>query len=371
MAKESIEETLLAKASQCTSFQELKMVTGVGTKVMEEVFAKNRLVKVRIQALFKKEPVNQSNLIPDEGIILDCSTVNAKNFVEALHYYVNAGYQFILTTISIKEFGRMQRISKRTNDFEILQSGRNARELMRLAVEREDVFLSIKIPERNINPDEDILDAIMGKPNLQLWTADKEMVLLARAQNINVVYVKEQIPIPKQVEMGNITSTDNASNVQEPIQEKANIVSTDVEEKKENSKAENSRRFEQEDRMNETVYGLRSENGQLYIGYPNPVTTYIEVYNRNLCSKDIKSALEVGDIILRLRVKGDGTAKFLSEERITSLSTRNNGCLKFNLKIWLDEENDISVPAKYAKFYKRALNTLRENQEKESRKIGC
>lgn len=365
MAKESIEETLLAKASQCTSFQELKMVTGVGTKVMEEIFAKNRLIKVRIQALFKKETVNQSNLIPDEGIILDCSAVNAKNFVEALHYYVNAGYKFILTTISIKEFGRMQRISKRTNEPEILQNGRNARELMRLAVDNEDIFLSVRIPERNINPDEDILDAISGKPNLQLWTADKEMVLLARAQNINVVYVKEQIPIPKQVEMENITNNDNASNAQAPSQEKANIVSANVEEKRENPKAENLKMSEQENGMTETVYGLKSENGQLYIGYPNPVTTYIEVYNRNLCGKDIKSALEVGDIILRLRVKSDGTAKFLSEEKIISLSTRNNGCLKFNLKIWLDEENDISVPSKYAKFYKRALNTLRENQEKE------
>lgn len=334
MVKENIEDLLFAKANQCSSFQELKTVTGVGSKLMEDIFSRNRLLKVRIQSLFKNETEEQLLQIPNEGIIVDCSAVNAKNFVEALNYYVKAGYKFILTTISIKEFGRMQRICKRSNDQEILQNGRNARELMRLAVENEDVFISVKIPERNINPDEDILDAISGKPNLQLWTADKEMVLLARAQNINVIYVKDQIPIPTDAEM--------------KMQEEASL-----ETEKENLDEQNT----------ETVYGLRYENGQLYIGSPNPYTTYIEVYNRNMSRKDIKAALELGDIILRLRVKNDGSAKYLSEEKMVSLSAKNNGCLKFNLKIWLDKEKTILVPSKYIEFYKRALSTLKEKQK--------
>lgn len=324
-----IEENIEA----CTNMRQLCTKTGMGGKQLRDEFDKNPMLRRRIE--------NQLNLgkFKSKGVIfptcpcivLDCSVVSASNLIEAIDAYVNLGFKFIITSITNKELDRRQEYAKGKNkdvNYRDYSAGCNARRLLRKAVLEEQNFICVEIPEVNLNPDDDIIEAMRGKKNLTLWTGDKSMILSCRMAKIPNMFVEEEIRIPilEKTEEIKLALVDKEEIIEEEI----------VEEETEYS-----------------VFGLKYENGELYVGILNPYTTYIELYDQYGRRKMLDEPLEVGDKIIRIRKKYERKCVYISEEQVLKIASHSNAKLIFNQKYFVPSEvNDI--PIEYQEVYKRS-----------------
>lgn len=309
---------------ECENLKQLCMKTGIGSKKLRNEFSKHPMLKRRIEnQLNLGSDVKENELIfpTFPCIVLDCSVVSSNNLIEAIDAYINIGYKFVITSITNKELDRRQEYSK-FKDFNSREynSGRNSRKLLRKAVLEEENFICIEIPEKSLNPDDDIINALRGRENLILWTGDKSMILSCRMANIPNMFIDGEIPLPEQTEA-----------FEEELKEEP----------------------QQVEESEYSLYGLRYQDGELYMGLLNPYTTYIELYNQYGKRKMLTEALEVGDKILRIKKKSVRRCIYISEEKVLRISPTNNAKLIYNKKYFIPKEVK-DIPIEYQEVYKRS-----------------
>lgn len=123
-----------------------------------------------------------------EGFVIDSSITGVKDLRNILSEIFNTKSKIILTSITINELEKMQIT---TDDIK----GADARYILALAAENDEIFENVLIDETYDTPDDCIIQYCSeNKKGIILLTSDKTMALKARMHEVQVRYLK-QTPI--------------------------------------------------------------------------------------------------------------------------------------------------------------------------------
>lgn len=320
-------------AGECSSLKELAEKTGFGRKTLRDVFAKNAMLKNRIMGRLKDFADDFEEVEFPEGnrlIVLDTSTIHATNLLTAIDIAIDAGFTFVLTSITIKE---LDAASSKKDEVARL----NAQRLLSKAVKDAQHIIPVDIPECSVNPDDDILEAIKGnKENIILWTGDKAMLLKARMYKIRNVYIEEEIKIPKDRKPQETMNDCGEEETQAQMSQEAP---------------------KNEDENIRTIFGAKiRKDGNLYLSRKvNPYTTSVELYDVFKRPKKLTDALEIGDSIITVIIKPDFSRVRVREEKVTRITKYNNSMLIFEKCVYDVDNLSKDLPEKYLDAVSRFL----------------
>lgn len=134
----------------------------------------------------KKDKKKESSLKNVVTYVLDASFTGIKGFGEKLRDIFEIGSKIILTSITIKELDKLQKLSD--------SQGIDARFILALAAENPEQFDTILIDESLETPDDCIIKYCAdNKESVILLTCDKVMALKARMYQVNTEYFKKDL----------------------------------------------------------------------------------------------------------------------------------------------------------------------------------
>ena len=157
--------------------------------------------KAKKCALVKETKQNcKSNKNDDvSGFVIDASITGIENLREALSKICLTQAKLILTSVTIKEFEKMQNFK----DIE----GNDARHILALAAENPNKFETVLIDETLDTPDDCIVKYCADhKESVTLLTSDKTMALKARMYSVQVHYFKKSTPTVNSKTISHINS---------------------------------------------------------------------------------------------------------------------------------------------------------------------
>ena len=401
-------------SKDCTSFKELAEKSGLGKKELQEIMNKVPLAYKQLKNKFKDYAsyFEEDTIKFPEGnlIVLDTSVIKAKNLFEAIDVAIEAGFKFVLTSVTVKELDLKKNELRKSYDEQKHLAGVNAQRLLAKAIEDEANFIPLSILEISLNPDDDIINAIRGnKENIVLWSGDKAMLLKARMYNISYVYVGEEIQLPKNEEQENKVKGDQilSEDVQntetnqdediktdklilevmdeqmEELKKQISINEAEIEElvsKQIYLKSQQTAKEAELDELKKNLVALHEKMGSLRliihepntslfkvymkedklysVGKINPNTTLVEVFDAYGRPKDLKDALEIGDTILTVMVREDLSSIKVSEEQVCKIAQHNNAYRLFEKRVYSIDEEELAceLPEKYFLAAMRFLN---------------
>lgn len=139
------------------------------------------------QQLDKEEHYSSTEEMPKknvEGFVIDASITGVEDLRNTLSKICTAKSKIILTSITIKELERMQKLTG--------VKGVDARYILALAAENYDIFENVLIDETYDTPDDCIIQYCSeNKEGITLLTSDKAMALKARMYEVEVRYLKQ------------------------------------------------------------------------------------------------------------------------------------------------------------------------------------
>ena len=393
-------DNLHKMAQECSSFKELAEKSGLGKKELQEQLNKMPLLYKQLELKFKDyvSYFEDDTIKFPEGklIVLDASVIQAKNLMEAIELAIQAGYKFVLTSITIKELDLKKIKLRNSRNEQRRQAGINAQKLLGKALYDEANIFPVDIPEVSLNPDDDIINAIKGnKENITLWSGDRAMLLKARMYHIKYMCVGEEINLPtnKKQEAKLVQQTETpqeempmvASQVKEEIQkvqEQIKLAENELEDILNEQLALSMERTAKETEIenmkdnlavlkeklskcglpiyepNTTLFKASMRNNKLYLSAKiNLNTTMVEVYDACGEKKDLKAALEVGDTVLTVIMREDMTSINVREEQVTKIALTCNAHILFQKRVYSLDEEELAceLPEKYFLAVKRFL----------------
>jgi rRNA-processing protein FCF1 len=129
----------------------------------------------------KKKETSEKN----KSIVIDASITGLAEFKEICSHIMESKTKIILTSVTIKELEKIQTFSD--------LSSMNARYVLGLAAENEEIFNNVLIDETKETADECIINyCAEHHEEVSLWTSDKTMTLKARMYSVCVNYFKQE-----------------------------------------------------------------------------------------------------------------------------------------------------------------------------------
>lgn len=399
-------------SKDCNSFKELAEKSGLGKKELQDMLNKVPLMYKQLKNKFKDyasyfEEDNAIKFPKGNLIVLDTSVIQAKNLFKAMDVAIEAGFKFVLTSVTIKELDLKKNELRKSHDEQKHRAGVNAQQLLGKAIFDESNIFPVNIPEISLNPDDDIINAIRSnKENIVLWSGDNAMLLKARMHDISYVRVGEEIKLPN---MEDVKQKDESEEilskvVQETIEEpevdsqpigslieeqmedlnkKILITEAEVEEivgqqislklkqiakeaEVDELKKNLATLHEQMESMrlpihepNTSLFKVYMKDGKMYsVGKINPNTTMVEVFDAYGRPKSLKDALEIGDTILTVMMREDMSSIKVRNEQVCKISLYNNAYILFEKRVYSIDETELAceLPEKYFLAVKKFLD---------------
>lgn len=194
-------------ATIATTFKEIEELTGLSYPMIKTTLSKHPIIFKRIKKQLddNKEKAEQEKRLEEEkqeisqevndevvdsdtkklsGYVIDASITGIEDLKEILSKICCTKSKIILTSVTIKELGEMQKFKD--------VDGNDARYILSLAVEKPENFETVLIDETLENPDACIVQyCASNKEEVTLLTSDKEMALNARMYSVPVQYFKQ------------------------------------------------------------------------------------------------------------------------------------------------------------------------------------
>ena len=399
-------------SKDCNSFKELAERSGLGKKELQDMLNRVPLMYKQLKNKFKDyasyfEEEDAIKFPKGNLIVLDTSIIKAKNLFEAIDVATEAGFKFVLTSITVKELDLKKNELRKSHDEQKRMAGVNAQKLLGKAIYDESNIIPVSIPEISLNPDDDIINAIRSnKENIVLWSGDKAMLVKARMYDISYVCVDEEIKLPnmevveQKDESEEILSEVVQKTIEEPEVDSQPIWPLIEEQMEELKKRIQTAEVEVEDIVsqqislklkqtakeaeidelkknlvtlheqmesmrqpihepNTSLFKVYMKDGKMYsVGKINPNTTMVEVFDAYGRPKGLKDALEIGDTILTVMMREDMSSIKVRHEQVCKISLHNNAYRLFEKRVYSIEEEELAceLPEKYFLAVKKFLN---------------
>ncbi len=235
-----------------------------------------------------------------EGFVIDASITGVKDLRNILSEIFNTKSKIILTSITINELEKMQIMTG--------IKGADARYILALAAENEEIFENILIDETYDTPDDCIIQYCSeNKKGIILLTSDKTMALKARMHEVQVRYLKQ-----------------------------TNIITNNGNKKSSNSKIM-------------TLFSARRIGDQLLISEFQTDTKSIRVCSNGIEYEDGVRELKIGDDVYIATKKPDYIT--FAHYKIISLYSENNCEMIYSKRIYDYKDIDL-LKASYKAFIK-------------------
>lgn len=274
----------------------------------------------------KEVAVEEAVNIPKDKVkqyVIDASATATEHLPDRLANILASNYKIVLTSISIAEIARIQKVPGIT--------GRDARYILSLAAKSPQTFETVLINETIGEPDDCIIQYCKEhKDNIILLTGDKEMALKARLYGIEVEF-REKDPIyhaeqqarhrNKSVPFGQpvLPSTSlskTPSTASKPVIDKKATAPTVVKSIQEDN-------WDPLDKQSTALGMKKNDYDELIIDNFHTPTRSIEIFSRGtMQSPTGPYKLHVGDKILVASLEKDEI--LFKVYQIISLSSRDN-----------------------------------------------
>ncbi len=319
-----VKNRLEEATSEFDSFADLGEKTGIGRRALMKELQKDPMMRRRIARGFTK-PEELVEFPDGELIVLDSSVIRASNIIDALNQEIAKGKKIVITSSIVQELDYKQGLVKRHIESQHM-AGINAKKILIKAVKEENAFALVDIPEFEVNPDDDLINAIRNsnqKNSITLWTGDKALLLKARMYGIKNRFIEDVIfDMPR------------AEEIQKHVEKKPNNVS----------------------KSNMTkMFGVRLEDGKLRnFGHVNPRTTFIQITDMDGKEKDFSEPLNLGDVRTIIRINNNLNGISLRKERVAEISDGLNA-ERFFFKMIFNRSEIDCLNAKTAELVKRFM----------------
>lgn len=193
-------------AKNATNMGELAKLTGMSYQMVNTTLSKHPIILKRIKEQLavnkeKSKTLTQVDVLSKNtalsifelpfktddtisGFVLDASITGLPDLKKILEQLCAVQTKIILTSITIRELGKMQ-------EFKDLQA-KDARYILGLALDKPDCFELVRIDETLGKPDDCIVKYCADhKDAVTLLTSDKEMALNAKMYDVQVHYFKK------------------------------------------------------------------------------------------------------------------------------------------------------------------------------------